>query len=377
MIGSTKISPNQISISLSGDTNMFQPGDVVNGFISLHLDKALKIREITVSMVGWCETGWHTSGKDRNIYKEEEEYCCKRSLLWGSRNRDTRILAGEYVKPFVFQLPTNCPSTFQSKHGYVWYIVQVQCRLPGMFGSVKPVTRPIYVYDPVVVSADPSIAELPCLPLPIEGEKQGENFLWMKKPVLSAKIFLDRSAYAPGDQILIDGYLCNKSNSPMNCTLSLNQHIICYARSTTGVLHRSPLKAMEKTTTVATWRPETLLPHEKRNYIDEPTINIPSKNIVSTWLRNCSFLEVHYSLTLLCYTSGFHSTKLVIKNIMLVIGERRKTNLHYHSSMSTTSSSYASDPSDLVEVTIKDIEGSPPSYDEVMSTETKDSSFWA
>ncbi|CAK8673681.1 unnamed protein product [Clavelina lepadiformis] len=271
---------------------MYNPGDDVTGTISLHAEKEVKMKEVTVLLAGWCETRWVSdSGGDQKVYKAKEEYCSDKLTLWGGKDQEVGIAIGTHQKEFRFQLPTNCPSSYESKNGHVYYMVQVLCKIQGILNDQWESKR-FRVYDKVDLSANRDYAELLLRPLHVDEEQENESCLCLGKATLQADLTFDKSAYAPGDCIYLNGHIFNGCDKALECTFTLKQGATCFGR-TSDLISVSELKSKEKSVGLSSWQPPKLTPRETREFKNEEIFTI-AENTQASGLRNCNLIELEY-----------------------------------------------------------------------------------
>nr|CAB3223212.1 arrestin domain-containing protein 3-like [Phallusia mammillata] len=365
---------SNIVIAIANGRDTFQPGKFVEGNVLIKITKAVKICKIIIRMVGKCKTKWKTgSGDNEKSYKGKELYCNLDTVLWGSDQQETQMAAGDFSKPFRFRLPRDCPSTFSTKHGDVWYVLEVVCTFPGIMSVDQEHTLPIRVYDNVNLSADPQTAELVCRPLQIKDE-QKEDSCCCSDVSVTTDVTLDKSAYAPGDTIILNGYIENGCSSPMPYTIVLKQQVICYGtRSDFSFTSSGNLKSKEKTEEVVSWKGQKIPTRSRKVFQNEETMKIP--DIVASDLRNCRLITVGYYLKIKGIMPGSCcDLTFELKKVPIVIGGRPRFQ-GPNSSVPPTAPpldlpSYntlepsAPTPGDIVEVKINDTEPPPPSYED-------------
>uniref|UniRef100_H2YGF6 Uncharacterized protein n=1 Tax=Ciona savignyi TaxID=51511 RepID=H2YGF6_CIOSA len=114
-------------------------------------------------------------------------------------------------------------------HGNIWYIIQVTHLLGGSFQSPQSVSVPFVVDDVVDITANPNTAAAFYRPLQIQGEQEDDCGCCCAS---SAKFDLttDKGGYVPGDKIIINGYIDNGCDEPLEYTVGLIQRAICYGK---------------------------------------------------------------------------------------------------------------------------------------------------
>ncbi|XP_076380768.1 arrestin domain-containing protein 2 [Megalopta genalis] len=124
---------------------VYMTGEVVRGTIILDTAKVKTIRGIYIiakgsAFVRWTEreTRSGSNGKSEtvtNVYRASQQYFSIRGEILEPRGPDSRIVLPEGCQQyqFQFQLPSNIPSSFEHRHGYVRYTVKAIIDRPWKF----------------------------------------------------------------------------------------------------------------------------------------------------------------------------------------------------------------------------------------------------
>uniref|UniRef100_A0A1I7TR75 Arrestin_N domain-containing protein n=2 Tax=Caenorhabditis tropicalis TaxID=1561998 RepID=A0A1I7TR75_9PELO len=148
------------TIDFEQPTGVYSPGQTVRGTLTIRNESALNALLLKICIHGEVKTFWrkyenktkysphgHHSLKDAfdfsdrhgRLYKASEHinYTSTINILngvaqpWSSiDNPLNRIPPGVNIFPFVFQLPMNCPPSFEGTHGTVRYSVHVDLNRP-------------------------------------------------------------------------------------------------------------------------------------------------------------------------------------------------------------------------------------------------------
>ena len=115
-----------IEIILDQSESCFAPGSVVRGTLVVELEEAKSYEKITVLLEGKGKVSWQEgSGNNRVTYYSSERYVDLKTVLWeSSQSPDETLERGRYTYPFEFVLPENCPSSFRSHVGRIYYKIK-------------------------------------------------------------------------------------------------------------------------------------------------------------------------------------------------------------------------------------------------------------
>ncbi|XP_076823526.1 arrestin domain-containing protein 17-like [Clavelina lepadiformis] len=353
----------EIKILFTDNKEIYCPGDDVTGTVSFHVVKPTKVYEIAVVMYGWCETRWTVgSGDDEKVYKGKEEYCLERISLWGDGRQETNVAEGIYQKPFRFRLPSECPSSFKSKRGNVLYIVQFLCNFPGLLSSDKRSGKEIQVQDPMDVT---ETAELQQGQLQIKDEHTEKDCFFGGRTTFQVDLTLDKSTYAPGDVIHVNGQVFNGCNTHSEFSLVLIQQVTYFGRRK-GIFTSGNVKSKDKRIVVSSWKAPKLLAQERKRLQNEATILIPSNTPSSIGLRNCTLIDLEYHLDVqIVGVRGLCPPILKLKRLPVVISNGRCSgNAGVNADIGVSLSTVEVNLPALPHLTTA--EAPPPSYDEVV-----------
>lgn len=110
----------ELKVYFNNGTNVFLPGQLVNGFVVASITRQLDIAKVIVTFLGKSTCRWSTgSGKNRKTYTVDEPHFAETLVLTGSSSSDPIIPdTGEFKLPFSFRLPPNIPPTFHFMADY-------------------------------------------------------------------------------------------------------------------------------------------------------------------------------------------------------------------------------------------------------------------
>ncbi|EDX12014.1 GD19464 [Drosophila simulans] len=109
---------------------------LVNGCATLKCDRSKEVQAVLLKVVGYSITKWsEKSLGSTKLYVGREDYLSSNTYLLGSEQNNNRltIQAGVHNYNFTCQLPYQCPSSFEGRHGCIRYIVKVLLIRPWKF----------------------------------------------------------------------------------------------------------------------------------------------------------------------------------------------------------------------------------------------------
>lgn len=224
----------EFSINLDPTQLVFYPGQRLNGVVFINLNddmdmKYLKIKFIGVSCCQWKDSGIAASAKDTIVSKE--------TCLFGNLKPNLQNFnhsAGKYSYPFSFNIPSDIPSTFEDipnekrkksaeTFGYIRYMLKAKINKPWKFDY--KVKQPIIINEFI----DTNLSQYVCGP---GNELREKSTSWCScfgkksQSDLEFTASIDRGCYCPGEPILVNAHVLNKTSSHFNSlTAELRQLI--------------------------------------------------------------------------------------------------------------------------------------------------------
>ncbi|XP_065829337.1 arrestin domain-containing protein 3-like [Oscarella lobularis] len=207
-------------VTFTDNQTAFYPGQTISGTVVLELSQRTTARGVRLILHGKAYVHWteeHGTDEDRRTvhYTDSEVYLNHSLTLWGKQEGDRRgknpeLAAGMHTFSFSSVLPAALPSSFESSigyNGYIRYWVTALVDRPWKFDykSKRPFT--------VIECIDVNRPEL-LVPMRSENEKHLCCLCCQSGPItLSASI--DRSAYCPGESVVISANAENLTNRQM------------------------------------------------------------------------------------------------------------------------------------------------------------------
>ncbi|XP_065829335.1 arrestin domain-containing protein 2-like [Oscarella lobularis] len=207
----------QFFVTFTNNQNAFYPGQTISGTVVLELDEPTTARGVRLILQGRAHVHWseqHGSGQHRHTvhYSDSEVYMNHSLTLWGKQEGDRQgdnpeLPLGMHTFPFSFVLPSALPSSFESYNGHIRYYVTAQVDRPWKFDYKSK--RPFTVIEYVDVNQ-------PALLVPMRSENDKHLCcLCCKSGPIKLSASIDRSAYCPGESVVVSANAENLTNREM------------------------------------------------------------------------------------------------------------------------------------------------------------------
>lgn len=176
-----------------------------------------------MTISGGSDCKWkekNDNGKTES-FKAQESYLQNVAFIFGSEDADpTEIGPGFHTFSFSNALPSNIPSSYDSKHGKVSYKVEAVFIIPWKLINLKA-KADVKVITQIDLNLDPSLK----MPYYSEFSKRLRHWFILSKE-LQIKVGIPYSGYIPGHQVKIIFDVNNRSNVNVNkMTIELVQVI--------------------------------------------------------------------------------------------------------------------------------------------------------
>ncbi|CAI2327341.1 unnamed protein product [Caenorhabditis sp. 36 PRJEB53466] len=218
-------------IEYDNPTRVYAPGERVTGKVIIRNSHSLNALSLKVCIHGEAHNFWRkfeNKGKfDKNgrwyTFSEHINYDSRIMYLngvakpWSSLDGTNKIPCGVNIFPFVFQLPLNCPPSFEGSHGSIRYSVHVELDRPWRFNAdTKKVFSVIPCTDlnTIPKAVNPMIAHA-C---------KHSGFLGNRE--VKMKVNIPKRGFIAGELIPIHIQITNHSKKPINeAKAQLIQHV--------------------------------------------------------------------------------------------------------------------------------------------------------
>lgn len=275
-------------ITLDSPQVVYYPGQQISGNVTLTFNEPMKMRKIKMKMKGesychWTEQHTTGTGEDRQTetrhYRGKEHIMKDVRILFGGHSESELHPEGTFTYPFCFVLPGGIPSSFESNFGHIRYVLKCTIDKPWKFDH--KVKRPIIVND-IIDTNNSMYAHAP------GGDTHKEvGCLCCKAGPLELSSCIDRSCYCPGEAILVNANVQNKTTRNMNAlNAKLIQTIWYHGRD--GVHHKTKRVQRE----VAKLKGPGIPKGEDATWQNQP-FGIPA---LPPTIANSRIITVHYKL---------------------------------------------------------------------------------
>lgn len=302
-------------IVLDSPNGAYYTGQTVHGRLIFDQNKVKKFRGIYVKFVGFCKVHWTTTESrrvdDRDVtytvvHESYEEYCNMKIYLVGGESGDHHIQPGHYDYPFVFQIPGNCPSTYEGEYGHVRYEIKIVVDKAFQFDQKKTVE--LRVIAPLDLNQNPYCKE------PLEMELNDVHCCCcFSSGSTDTVVNAPLSGYCPGQKISLEVTSANKGTVEIDTIkLRLKKKIVFTATS-------EPDTREEKEIIVEI-KKGPIPGNTTRNWSLE--MEVPAMDVYN--LTGCSFISLTYKLEVVvspdgcCYSDSDQSRQIIIGTIPLV-----------------------------------------------------------
>ncbi|KAF1749335.1 hypothetical protein GCK72_025802 [Caenorhabditis remanei] len=188
----------------------YEPGQQVSGKVILNNCTEIKASHLTICIHGGAFTHWSEHRYSETVYfSSTVDYVKEEFLAWSASEENKKFPIGHHVFPFIFQLPTGIPPSYEGAHGRVRYSVRVELDRPWKFSKTQQ------VYFQVISNVDLNTLAYGNNPVAKREAKDiGSVF---KKGIVTTTITIPKQAYAPGESLPIIINIDNLSTRPVYC----------------------------------------------------------------------------------------------------------------------------------------------------------------
>ncbi|KAL3865646.1 hypothetical protein ACJMK2_043012 [Sinanodonta woodiana] len=279
---------NIFEITLNNPQGVYFAGQSLQGHVTVELNDVMKMRGVRLKFHGganvhWTETETVGTGDDTHTethtYSATETYFNFEFLLFGPGNDTTNLQAGRHTFPFVFQLPTNLPSSYESELGNIRYYLKGTIDKPWKFDhTTKKVFTVIGVLD---------LNQEPTASMPQQGQNQKYLCcLCCRTGPISAHFRIDRKGYVPGDSIILNAEISNNSNRTMSASR---------VRLIMAISYHATTKSRNEATEVARVQHREIAPFGSDTWSNERMVIPP---LPPSYLAGCKIIDIAYILKL-------------------------------------------------------------------------------
>ncbi|RNA31177.1 arrestin domain-containing 3-like [Brachionus plicatilis] len=285
-----------LNISFLKPNPVYKAGDTIQGSVNFRVNEPtrvnrIKLRALGKAIVHWIET--QEPNDDRHIvtYESNEIYLNEEIILYDKENDDQLFNSDDYSFDFFIQLPNNAPTSFEHEIGQIRYNLNAKIEIPWAFG--KSTKKSFTVISEFDLNEYPSLR----LGLGVSDEKYLCCWPCRSSPII-ANFSLLKGGYVPGEGIVFDITINNRTNKAINCmNVSLVQKIKFRANFKTKTSSRTvenfrfPSRVQEKS--ILNWNNSVL--------VIPPTC--PTSN------KNSKIIDISYLVLFDFCASGPHFPK--------------------------------------------------------------------
>eukprot|EP00794_Sanderia_malayensis_P020079 gene20079-22049_t len=190
-----------------------QDGRNITGQVILNLKEPMKMRGLTLTLTGEAYCHWteeHGPGHNRHTVSQtgKQELLNMTSFLYGQGEGSDSSMhpSGRLVYPFVFVIPLNLPSSFVAAHGHIKYCLKANIDRPWKFDH--NIEQPLQIIEAIDTN-EPHFLANP------GGSVSQEIGCCFPDGILVLDAYFCRSAFCPGESIMINATANNQSNTTM------------------------------------------------------------------------------------------------------------------------------------------------------------------
>ena len=303
--------PNlRIDLVQESANQVYFSGNTVSGNVLLDIDKPKSYKQVCVQFIGRSQVQWtesHTEGSGEyqrtvtRIYSSTESYADLVVNLWDSRQSpDGKLAPGQYRWPFVINIPSSAPSSFEGCVGRIRYTLTGRIRT----GSLKfdhtvqvkiPVQQPLSITNPHLLQ-----------PQSQEVQKTVCCLCCASQPIILS-VSVPKTGFYIGESFTLNVSLENGSRRRLTLIASIRQNVRYYAQGHC----RGSRKTLNSIGS------DAIQPRATHNW--EPTIEIPLTEVIDEY--SCSNIKVDY---LLLVTARIRSARNLSTSFLLKLGNCRK-----------------------------------------------------
>ncbi|XP_066268345.1 arrestin domain-containing protein 3-like isoform X2 [Branchiostoma lanceolatum] len=295
----------EFSIQFTNNTDVFMPGQWITGQVTVDLNDEMKMRGIRLNFQGKGHVWWTEdhqvqhegeSHTEQTTFRADETYFDQEVTVFGKasgQSGDNPTLdAGHHIYPFQCQLPMQgLPTSFEGAHGYIRYSIKGTIDKPWKFDHTTK--RAFTVLDMVDLNQEPNAMA------PLMGQQSKTLCcLCCASGPIELQVQADRSAYCPGEPIIIRGSLENNSSSKITkVTAKLKQDVVYHA-------HHPIHKTRHDSKTLGEVEGEGC---DEGGSV-QLNLNLPLPAIPPSNLRSCNIIDLTYILNVSAHIKGAHSS---------------------------------------------------------------------
>lgn len=194
-------------VHFNNSNSIYIGGQTVSGKVVVKLTKATWINSIDIKFTGSAKSKWDVSNGDSSKqYKATEVYIDSEHHLYRCRGENDLQPAGLHMYPFDFTLPSDVPSSFEGRRGFVRYLCVVT--LDRGWKGVLQIEQDLTVIRHLDLNQVPHAG----LPQNLEREEVYEGCCCDSGNV-TARLQLPKCGYVPGEPLVYNLVVENQATS--------------------------------------------------------------------------------------------------------------------------------------------------------------------
>ncbi|EDV48172.2 arrestin domain-containing protein 17 [Drosophila erecta] len=295
-----------VTCEISFDNNRhgtFYAGQLVKGCATLKCDRSKEVQAVLLKVVGYSITKWsEKSLGSTKLYVGREDYLSSNTYLLGSEQNNNRltIQAGVHNYNFACQLPYQCPSSFEGRHGCIRYIVKVLLIRPWKFDQAytKGFT--------VLKMLDPNF-DTPQL----RSAAHSEGYRTFccgpcKTDPLKLEVHLPQAAYVPGQKIPVTTVVVN------NTAVAVSELRLCLVMLV-RYYSVSPEHSRVERIIISRAKGESVLKQCNRSQ----TIDLPVPSTPPTCVELSNLIQIAYQLEVEALVKSLREQQLMVMPVTI------------------------------------------------------------
>lgn len=269
----------------------------LSGKVVLHTSSVINLRGLHISCHGQCLVSFvdEDDSDTERPWSSVRSYLNLRQTIWGndpsSRAYFLALEPGNYSFPFAFKIPAGLPPSFEGDHGYIRYFCKVTIDKPWEARNETRIAAFNVMNSLDLNSLPTTITSKPKEARDVrEANSGGLCGLCQRKGEVSIYMRTDRKGYVPGEQIVFDLHITNKSGQ------ELTKWEIRLLQRTIYIAHDPGDNKIRKTSSILSFNlgDETRVKGGGCLKIDGESLTIPP--LPPSCLHECDIMEVEYAL---------------------------------------------------------------------------------
>ncbi|CAO4366125.1 unnamed protein product [Caenorhabditis nigoni] len=312
---------------------VFFPGEQVTGRVWVQTKKDMTARNVEITFMGLTVTAWIVDGERRNRpvedfahKKAEELFLEMKHVVWTPEDHHNNFPAGDYEWKFSFDLPKECPTSFEGTFGFIRYFVRVHIDVPNWLDTK--------VDSAVTVSPNIDLNSIPGANGPVEIQVEKFNMKCACLPFLGNNglvlytIQSSKLGYVAGETVSIKGTIENRSSKTLSEIEAIFKRRVVYRKDLSNDIFKSR-RDMDNAPDSYNSKKEEMVMQAVTEQCDiEPgttktfSFSFTVPPVVST-IRSSKFLNVEYFITMAadrqyCDSSEIPTFNLIVGNVPLM-----------------------------------------------------------